>query len=156
MIKLVYGLYSFVLVLITALLTKYFVSQGMIGFYDTLILPETTPQGYVFSAIWGILYFLLFLSFFIILNSERTLEQFKDANALFAIQLFLLILWTFSFFYMEQLWASGVVIILLDLIVALLMHTFFFINIWAFILLVPYLLWLLFATYTNVFIIFLN
>ena len=90
------------------------------------------------------------------LRSRKTLEQFEDANALFVSQLFLQILWTFSFFYMEQLTASAIVIVLLDIVTALMMHTFFFINKWAFALTVPYLLWLLFATYLNIFVVMLN
>lgn len=155
-LKLMQGLYSFILVFITALLASYFTKHGMAGFYDTLELPGATPPNHYFSYAWGAIYILLFLSFFIILNSQKSLEEFDEANALFAMQLFLQILWTFSFFYMEQLYASAVVIVILDMVAALMLHTFFFINKRAFVLLVPYLAWLLFATYLNIFIIFLN
>lgn len=149
-------IYSFILVFVTALISKYFTDVGLETFYDTLIIPETTPEGGYFSFVWGVLYFLLFVSFFIVLSSKKNDEQAKDAHVLFILQLFLQILWCFSFFYMEQLWTSAVVIIILDMVVALMLHTFFYINKWAFVLLLPYLLWILFATYLNVFIIFLN
>lgn len=155
-LKLMQGLYSFVLVLITALLARYFTEQGMISFYDTLDIPPGTPENHYFSYAWSGIYVLLFLSFYIVLRSRKTLELFEDANALFVSQLFLQILWTFSFFYMEQLTASAIVIVLLDIVTALMMHTFFFINKWAFALMVPYLLWLLFATYLNIFVVMLN
>ncbi len=149
-------LYSFFLVLITALVAKYFTSQGMSVFYETLDIPATTPENHYFSYAWRGLYFLLFLSFCLILESSKDKEQLLDAKLLFICQLFMQILWTFSFFYMEQLIASAVVIILLDIVVALMMHTFFFINKWAFALTIPYIVWLLFATYLNVAILFLN
>ena len=128
----------------------------MISFYDTLDIPPGTPENYYFSYAWSGIYVLLFLSFYIVLRSRKTLEQFEDANALFVSQLFLQILWTFSFFYMEQLTASAIVIVLLDIVTALMIHTFFFINKWAFALTIPYLLWLLFATYLNIFVVMLN
>ncbi len=155
-LKIMQGLYSFLLVFITAMLAKYFTDQGMISFYDSLEMPPATPENHYFSYAWGIIYCLLFLSFYIVLNSKSNIEDFRDANALFVMQLFLQILWTFSFFYMEQLWASAVVIVLLDMVVALMMHTFLFINVWAFVLLIPYLLWILFATYLNIFVVMLN
>lgn len=155
-LKLTEGIYCFAMVFITAVICRYFTHIGMESFYGVLELPDTTPPNHIFSYIWGAIYFLLFLSFFITLDTPKTKEQFADANALFVAQFFLQILWTFSFFYMEQLWASAAVIILLDMVVALLLHTVFFINKGAFVLLVPYLLWLLFATYLNVFLIFLN
>lgn len=150
------ALYTFVLVFITAMLCRYFTGLGMESFYGTLELPAIAPANHYFSYAWAVIYVLLFISFYITLESQKTEEQFYDANALFVTQLFLQILWTFSFFYLEQLWASAVVIILLDMVVALLMHTLLFINGWAFVLLVPYLLWLLFATYLNVMLVFLN
>ena len=149
-------LYSFLLVFITAVIAKYFTAQGMSSFYEILDIPVVTPENHYFSYIWRGLYFLLFISFCIVLESSRDKEQFLDAKLLFVCQLFMQILWTFSFFYMEQLIASVIVIVLLDIVVALMMHTFFFISKWAFALTIPYLVWLLFATYLNVAILFLN
>ncbi|MBO5284599.1 MAG: tryptophan-rich sensory protein [Alphaproteobacteria bacterium] len=155
-LRLTQALYTFVLVFITAMLCRYFTSLGIDSFYGTLELPAMTPENHYFSYAWTVIYVLLFISFYITLESQKTEEQFYDANALFVTQLFLQILWTFSFFYLEQLWASAAVIVLLDMVVALLMHTLLFINGWAFVLMLPYLLWLLFATYLNVMLVFLN
>ncbi len=149
-------LYSFLLVVITAIIAKYFTAQGMSAFYEILDIPPITPENHYFSYAWRGLYFLLFISFCLILESNKDKELLLDARLLFVCQLFMQILWTFSFFYMEQLIASVIVIILLDIVVALMMHTFFFISKWAFALTVPYLAWLLFATYLNIAILFLN
>lgn len=155
-LRLTQAFYTFVLVFITAMLCRYFTNLGIDSFYNTLELPAGSPDNHYFSYAWGIIYVLLFISFYLTLESKKTEEQFYDANALFVTQLFLQILWTFSFFYLEQLWASAVVIVLLDMVVALLMHTIFFISRRAFVLLVPYLAWLLFATYLNIALVFLN
>ena len=155
-LKLMQGLYSFVLVFITAWISKYIVEQGLIPFYDTLEKPSFTPEKHYFSYAWTTIYFLQFISFYLVLNSQKTLEQFDDANALFTSQLFLQIVWVFSFFYLEQLGASAIVILLLDMVVALMMHTFIFINLWAFVLMLPYLAWILYATILNIYIYFIN
>jgi tryptophan-rich sensory protein len=154
--KLKQGLYAFILIAITAVLCRYFTQTGMEIFYESLNLPEITPPHHYFRFTWYGIYGLQWLSFYLILTAPLTTEQFKEANALFALQLFLMVLWTFSFFFMEQLIASAVVIVVLDMVVAMMLHTFLFINVWAFLLLLPYLFWLWFATYLNVFIVFLN
>ncbi|MCM1324427.1 MAG: tryptophan-rich sensory protein [Acetobacter sp.] len=155
-LKMMQGLYSFVLVFVTAWISKYIVDLGLVPFYDLLEKPEFTPEGKYFSYAWMLIYFLQFISFYLILDTRKTIEQFDDANALFVSQLFLQIVWVFSFFYMQQLGASAIVIVLLDMVVALMLHTFIFINLWSFILLLPYLAWLMFATVLNIYIYFLN
>ena len=155
-LRIVQALYSFSLVTFTYIVSKFFTDIGVDSFYETINVSEASPENNYFSIIWKILYVLLFLSFFIILSSKKSIEQFSDANALFIYQLFLQILWCFSFFYMEQIVASAIVILLLDILVIMLMHTFYYINKWAFYLLVPYILWLFFASFLNFSIVFLN
>lgn len=150
------ALYSFILVFITAFMAKYFTFAGLEYFYDTLEISPLTPEKHYFSYAWMINYLLLFVSFYIVLESKKSIEQFKEANYLFILLIFMQVLWTFSFFYMEQIVISTVVIVLLDIIAALMLHTFFHINKWSFVLLIPYLLWILFATYLNLFISMMN
>lgn len=149
-------IYSFVLVLFTAILSKYFVDIGLDSFYETINVSNATPENNYFTYVWRIIYFLLFLSFYIILISKKTTEQFNDANVLFVLQLFLQVLWCFSFFYMGQFIASSIVIVLLFLLVLLMMHSFFQINKLAFGLNIPYAIWILFASFLNIYISFAN
>lgn len=155
-LKIMQAIYSFILVFVTAWISKYITDLGLIPFYDLLEKPSFTPEGKYFGYAWTLIYILQIISFYLVLTSPKTLEQFDDANALFVSQLFLQIVWVFSFFYMQQLGASTIVIVLLDMVAALMMHTFIFINLWSFILMLPYLAWLMFATVLNVYIYFLN
>ena len=150
------ALYSFALVFITAVMAKFFTYAGLEYFYDSLVISPITPEKMYFSYVWMFNYFLLFLSFYIVLESKKSIEQFKEANYLFILLLFMQVLWTFSFFYMEQIVISAIVIVLLDIVAGLMLHTFFYINKWSFILLIPYLLWILFASYLNIFISMMN
>ncbi|MBR5154388.1 MAG: tryptophan-rich sensory protein [Alphaproteobacteria bacterium] len=156
MLKVIQLFYSLTLVLATALISKYFTDNGLLNFYMMLEIPDVVPPNNYFKIIWRGLYVLLFLSFYIILLSKKTIEQFDDANALFISQLFLQILWCFSFFYMEQLIASSIVLLALILVSLLLAHTFLKINKWAFVLLIPYIAWLFLALSFNVSIVFVN
>lgn len=155
-VKIQYGIYSFALIFVTSLITKYLVYEGLVPFYDILDKPVATPENHYFRYIWNVLYVLMFLGFYSALLTPQSYEQFYDLNTLFLLQLFLQIVWAFSFFYIQQIGVAAVVIVLLDIVAALLMHTLFFINLWSFLLLLPFFLWILFATYLNVFIAFLN
>ena len=98
-LKFIQGLYSFILIFITAIVSKYFTDIGLEAFYDTINIPQSSPENNYFRYIWRGIYVLLFLSFYIILLSKKSISEFDDANSLFVSQLFLQILWTFSFFY---------------------------------------------------------
>ncbi len=156
LIKLKLAVYSFMLVFVTASITKYLVDFGLVPFYDLLDVPSVTPDKQYFRYIWNIIYVLLFIGFYLALISEQSDAQYTDLNTLFIMQLFLQILWTFCFFYVQHITASALVIVLLDIVAALFMHTLFFINVWSFFLILPYFLWLLFATFLNIYIVFLN
>lgn len=156
LIKFRYAFYSFFLIFMTATITSYFVQQGLIPFYDILDKPLYTPEHQYFRYIWCVIYILLFMGYYLALNAKKDLEQTLDLNTLFMMQLFLQILWAFSFFYMQQIVVSAIVIVLLDIVVALLLHTLLFIHRGAFLCFLPYFLWLLFASYLNIFMIFLN
>jgi len=66
------------------------------------------------------------------------------------------ILWTFSFFYMGQLLASSIVIVLLVIEAFLMIYVFYPINKWAVLMVFPYLIWIMFASYLNIYIVFIN
>ena len=149
-------LYSFLLVFITATITKYLVDTGLIPFYDLLEKPVITPHHHYFRYIWNGIYILLFVGFYLALRAQKSAEQASDLHALFVMSLFLQVLWTYSFFYLQQIGISVAVIIILDLVSALLMHTLLIISWPSFFLILPYFIWLLFATYLNVFIALLN
>ena len=155
-LKLIQGLYSFILVFATFVVSKYFTDMGLEDFYISINLPNETPDNDYFKIIWRGLYGLLFLSFYIILLSKKNIEEFEDANMLFIMQLFLQILWTFSFFVMGQILASFIVILGLDIVAFLMGLAFFRINKWALAIILPYYCWILFASYLNGWIVFLN
>ena len=148
-------LYSLFIVLITAAFCSYFNGIAMDGFYPQIKVSEFTPPNIYFSVVWGILYILLVLSFDFVLNSNK--KQFiKPAANIFILNMFLQVLWCFVFFYNAHFLAGHTVLVILDVVTIILIYLFYKINKWAGILLIPYFLWLLYATFLNWTVVVLN
>ena len=141
-------IYSLILVTVTALWCGYYNKAGMENFYSYINLPSLTPPNIVFPIVWVILYALMVISFFIIINIEDR-GKTKFAIQLFVANCIFQIIWSFVFFYNAYFMVGFAVIVLLDFIIIMMIEYFYKLSKIAGILLVPYLLWLLFATYLN-------
>lgn len=148
-------LYSFVIVAITALFCSYFNHVGMENFYFSLNLSAANPPGYVFSFVWGILYILLILAFFLVINNKEY-EQSRYAAQLFIANMFMQVLWTYAFFFNGWFLAGFIILLLMLLLTAYMMYVFHSVNKVAAWMLLPYLLWILFAAYLNWAVVYLN
>ena len=115
--------------------------------YQNLNKSPFNPPGFVFGIVWPFLYLLMSIS------AYRTFDQTKN---LFFIQLFFNALWSWLFFAFQL-----PMIALLN--IWLLIYLNIKVNIRMFIedklssfLYIPYVLWLLFASYLNLFIVINN
>ncbi len=140
--------YSTFAVLLTAYICSIFTQTGITGWYNDINLPPLTPPNYIFPIVWSVLYVLLILSTFIVLKNADSYNK-RKANNFFIIQLFLQILWCFTFFAQGYLGLGFVVIILLDIIVFKMISIYHKISRVAGMLLYPYYWWLIFATFLN-------
>lgn len=129
-------------------------SDSLITWYPLLQKSALTPPGIVFSLVWGVLYILMGLSAGIVW-SARTPSTWV-LIMLFAIQLFMNLLWSFSFFFMQQPLLALVVLIALFLTVAAYVLGCYTQRPLAAYLNIPYLLWLLFAAYLNGYVVVYN
>ena len=141
-------LYAFLAVGVTAVLCGYLNDFGLNTFYTKIDLPILTPPNNVFPPVWGILYILLIISTTLVLGSSDSIK-IKSVLQIFWLNMLLQIIWTYIFFYSGMFLAGFFVLMLLDFITVLLIDAFYHIRKTAAYLLVPYLLWLLFATYLN-------
>lgn len=124
--------------------------------YQTLNQPPLAPPGWVFPVAWAILYALMGLAAGLIyLNNgnERAKEQ---ALTYYILQLAVNFSWSIIFFQFQAFGLAVAVILLLDFLVIMTMRRFFAISKAAGWLLVPYLAWLLFATYLAIGVSVLN
>ncbi len=143
---------SLVLVGITATLSSFLSYQGVDTFYSALNLPPLNPPNVVFPIIWPILYVLMIVSFYLILGEKNN----KQAVQLFIGQLVLHILWCYLFFVKGLFMFAFLDIVLLFITVFVMIQKFSEIHKTAGYLQYPYLLWLLFATYLNAGVWYLN
>ncbi len=124
--------------------------------YSSLSLPALAPPSWVFPVAWIILYFLMGISSYLIYSSETDYNSKRNALLFYAGQLFFNFLWSIVFFRFEAIGLSVVVIIILIVLVILTIISFYRINKISAYLLIPYLIWLLFALYLNINIYFLQ
>lgn len=130
---------------------------GNIGaVYKTLEQPPLSPPGWLFPVVWIILYALMGIAAALVFYADADQKEKQSALILYAAQLFVNFLWSIIFFRAEWFWAAAVVILLLDLLVFLTILRFRSISRPAAWLMVPYLLWILFATYLNIGVALLN
>lgn len=153
--KVIRFLYSFFSVAVAAFACAYFTDQGISTFYADLSLPPLTPENQVFPLVWSVLYTLMIISYYIVLNGNN-IEKIQNATLLFLGQLLLQMLWTYLFFAKGLFLYSLVTIILLDFTVFEMLKSFKRINAIAAYLQYPYFLWLLFASYLNAGVVYFN
>lgn len=126
-----------------------------LNWYYTLNHPPLTPPSWVFAPAWTILYFLIFISL-ILFAFKKSLKPKTWGYVLFFSQLILNLFWTPVFFVMHNMGFALALIILLDILVILNIKEFFEISKPAAYCLIPYLLWIIFATYLNIGIFVMN
>ena len=133
---------------------------GMIGLvtsksidYNSLIKPFLSPPGFLFPIVWTILYILMGISYGILKN--KNLDDFK-IKSIYYLQLFFNALWSILFFTLKWRLLSFLWILILDILVIIMIYRFYNKNKLAGLLQIPYLIWILFASYLNLSIYLLN
>ncbi len=132
----------------------YFQSDAIENWYPALNKPPLTPPNIAFPIAWNILYVLMGVSIGLILIKDDPQKSFFVK--LFAVQLLFNFLWSILFFYLQNPLLGLIDILLLDAVVL-----FYIIKSYnsfraSSILFMPYLLWISFATYLNLYILMYN
>ena len=130
-----------------------FVFKSM-NVYNSLNRPPLSPPSIVFPIAWTILYILMGISIYIIMQSKRKLK--KNARLIYYIQLITNALWTPIFFGFKEYFLAFLWILMLIVFVITMILTFYKISKKAAYLQIPYLIWLLIADLLNISIVILN
>lgn len=126
------------------------------GWYATLNKPSFNPPNWVFGPAWTTLYILMGIAAGLVWKAGWERADVRSALSIFGVQLVLNGLWSIIFFVGESpLWAL-VEILVLSAFIILTMVRFKPINATAAYLLVPYILWVSFATVLTASILYLN
>ena len=124
--------------------------------YNGLVKTSLTPPGWVFSVAWTILYFLLGWALYLIFVTVRKKLNKTRAYVLFAIQLGLNALWSYFFFGAHMPGLALVILLALFIASVWMAREFHRVNHIAAYMIIPYLLWLMFAFYMNAYILLMN
>lgn len=144
----------FAYILITFFIGSFFVIFGVdTNIYASINKPFNLP-GVIFPIVWGILYFIMGVTVYIISMSNNPNKE--TAINIYFKQLFVNSLWTLIFFGLNLYLLAFLWILLLIGLVIIMIMKFVNINKLAGLLNILYLLWLLFAAYLNLSIVLLN
>ncbi len=123
--------------------------------YAALNKPSFTPPNYIFPIVWNILYVLMALSLWRLWQSQRD-ERQRHAMALFLLQLAVNLAWSWIFFGAESLRGGLATILVLDALVLWTIVAAWRVDRFAAALLLPYLLWIGYASVLTFEIVRLN
>ncbi|RDI04640.1 TspO/MBR family protein [Flavobacterium sp. AG291] len=138
---------------IAGLLTQ----KGVDTWYTTVQKPSFNPPNWVFAPVWSTLYVMMGIAAGLVWHEmDRQRETVRKGLTFFAIQLALNALWSFIFFGLHNPFLALLEIILLWLMIYETFVQFNKVNKIARMLLIPYLLWVTFATLLNAAIWWLN
>jgi benzodiazapine receptor len=125
------------------------------NWYEHIAKPTFNPPNWLFAPVWTVLYIMMGIALFLIWKQTPSPEKSK-ALTVFAIQLFLNFIWSFIFFNFHQIGLALIDIILLWIFIVISIYKFRLFNKTACYLMVPYLIWVSFATVLNAAIFRLN
>jgi tryptophan-rich sensory protein len=139
------GIAGWVLLSFAAAAVGAVASANAADFYAQLSKPSWAPPAYLFGPVWSVLYFLMGLAAGLVWRA-RGFSGAPTALALFIVQLIVNGLWTWTFFAWRDGALAFVTIVVLLLMILATLLTFARIRPLAAALLVPYLLWVGYAT----------
>jgi benzodiazapine receptor len=141
-------------------------AAGFIGFlftrpalstwYAELNKPKFTPPDWVFGPVWICLYVLTGVAAFLVWRRGFHHQVVRRALAFFGAQLALTVLWPFLFFGLRSPLAGLIGISVLGIAIILTVRSFLQASRPAGLLLIPYFLWVSFATGLNLTIWWMN
>lgn len=124
--------------------------------YSTLEKPFFAPPNWIFGPVWTLLYFLMGVAFYLIWKQGWQKKKIRAAGKYFVVQLAINFIWSPIFFGLRSPLLGLIVIVTMWVLILTTIKKFYPISQLAAYLLVPYLLWVTFATMLNAAIVILN
>ena len=121
--------------------------------YEMLKKPPFAPAGFIFPIVWNILYILMGVSYGILKTNNKVDDEI---NLIYYLQLGVNALWSIIFFIFKWRLFSFIWIIFLAILVFIMIIKFYNKNKVTGLLQIPYLVWVLFASYLNLGFYILN
>jgi len=155
---------SIIAIILFPVLTLIFGSIGGIitakkipSWYNLLNKPKLNPPNWIFGPVWTLLYISIGFSGYIFWSIKKEFDNAEIAAWFFYFfQILLNFLWTPIFFGLNYLLLAGFEIILVDLCTLINIILFCQKSVLSGCILIPYMLWISFATYLTFGIWYLN
>lgn len=147
--RIVYIAISVAVCLLIGFLSSIATQSSVTDWYVTLNKPGFTPPNEIFAPVWTALYILMGVSAGIVWSKGYHHIWVKTALYHFVFQLLFNALWSIVFFGLKNPLLGLVVILILLTLIMLTIRWFRVISKPAALLLVPYLLWVAFASALN-------
>jgi len=141
---------------IAGVIGSFFTAGSLNDWYAGLNKPSFTPPDFLFAPVWIVLYLMMGISLFLVWKEGLKNADVKSAFYVFIIQLILNTLWSAFFFGFKSTAGGLIVIVLLWISILVCILKFKKISAAASYLLIPYLLWVSFASVLNGFLFTLN
>ena len=137
-------------------LGSYFTRGSISSWYSLLHKPAFTPPDWLFAPVWFLLYIMMGIAAFLIWRVGFKNTRVHESLVIFFIQLSLNALWSFAFFGLKSPIAGLIVIVPLWTAILLAIINFYRVSKTASFLLIPYILWVSYATALNLSFYILN
>lgn len=147
---------SIVAPLVIGAIGAVFTRPAIDSWYTNLNKPFFSPPNYIFGPVWTILYVLMGISFYLVWRHGFKTKRSREAIYLFIMQLILNGIWSPVFFGLKNIFLALFIIIFLFIYIYKTIFAFKKIDQTAFFLLLPYLIWVGFASILNFSVWMLN
>ena len=132
------------------------ISGGGMEAFEQMNKPPLSPPGWLFPLVWSILYVLMGIASYLILESDASHKDIINALTFYGVQLFFNFMWSILFFNFSFYTIAFIWLLVLWILILITTVLFYKISKPAAFLLIPYLLWVTFAGYLNFGIALLN
>ena len=129
---------------------------GSDWYYHVLNKPSWNPPDWLFPPAWSLLFLLMGIALYLVVQQYSKETKIRGALIVFGAQLLLNLGWSAAFFGLHSPVLAMVVIVLLWLAIVLTIVKFRAVSPMAGNLLIPYLMWVTFASFLNFTIVQLN
>ena len=121
--------------------------------YSLLTKPSFNPPDWIFAPVWTTLYLMMTFSIWIFWHSKK-----KEIQTVYIYFIHIVVntTWTIVFFLLHNLVLAAVILTLLIIMIIVMIYRFKSVNLISVYLMIPYLLWCLYALILNISLINLN
>ena len=148
---------SFILFFIITYSASFIGGMATISFkepwYSELIKSNYNPPDWIFAPVWTTLYLMITLAIWFFWHSKN-----RDMNTIYIyfIHIVFNTTWSIVFFGLHQILFALIVLLILIFLIVILIIRFKRVNLVSYYLMIPYLLWTLYALFLNFNLLILN